>query len=137
MNDSCSGFIHQGMANVVIEVLVSLFPHSTERMGQGGYLGLGRCCNTGLTLTWAIESQIRFRPLGKGNGTYKVHCCELPFSHGHPDPGNSRSHLCLQSLEGHRAVGRLWALGLEEPQQRCWELQLCVEVIWHDGRGWK
>lgn len=40
MNDSCGGFIYQGMENVVIKVSVSLFSHSREHMVKGGFLGL-------------------------------------------------------------------------------------------------
>lgn len=50
MNDTCVGFVHQDMENVVIKVPVSLFSHLTEHMVEGGFLDLDHWCKSGLLL---------------------------------------------------------------------------------------
>lgn len=122
--------------NVVIKVLLSLFSHSAERVVKGGYLGLERWCNTGLTLTWDCGKPDQNQAFGKGKGTFKVWCCELPLSRGHAAPGSSRVTPGPKAWRG-AAPSEGFGLSAWKNLSRGAELQLRVEVIGHNGSGWK
>lgn len=125
MNDSCAGFIHQGMENVVIKVPVSLLSHSTEHKVKGRFLSLEHRCKSGILLTWDCWNPDQNLSFGKREQCLEdwmlwqfMDICALLASHGNSDLSNGRSHLLLQNLKSHCAVGRLWALGIKKPQHR-------------------
>lgn len=95
-----------------------------------------RWCNTGLTLTWDCGKPDQNQAFGKGKGTYKVRCCELPLSRGHADPGSSRVTPGPKAWRG-AAPSEGFGLSACKNLSRGAELQLRVEVIGRNGSGWE